>query len=720
MFCSNCGAQNPDESVFCMSCGAKLIRPGMQEIPQEPQQFRQEPHAFQQEPQPEAPRSGGQRPPRKKNNPVVKTKKTMRIVIIAAIAFAAAMVLLALFDPFGWFGKKGESASGDGNSVFAQVNQNDLLYTYAVKEVNLLQEVFRMQGEITGEAPEESIASLLSLSEPKSVQRIDFGNPDAVWQAQSGLDETAADSEEVRAYLRNASVSGLTSYLMMKNIDAGVSTANISTLLRSDGFQYDGLDTPAAMVLSYPDDVTVFAAFTPSSALTTGISVIPVFGDAAEELSADPAGFIENSDIFENANAEISVEELETPQYLESLPQADMQNYEAEQLARELTTELLDKYVTSGMLKDIYVQNGDAAGQLQTYEGASYEIRNIYVFDMDTSLSAYQEDIEESGIDLDSISPEIRNWIYSGLMQEAAYSEASSSTDIAVRSICRIGKYYAGHLTYFTTAPVNGPQICIVDCGEELPPVLVLLSEDTGRSVIGATVMLCPGTDVVGLYSAYDEIADCPVPCPEETYSGPDVGTGTAIVTPDPTPTPEPTSEPMPEPVSEDVVETVEMDHQYSGGKEYGVITGRNAAGEAVWSIQTGQYDAAQLDRVGELGRNIDSYYYYEDGSVICLDIQTGTPVWINEEFGGASASADIMDSGRVYLCGYFGPALMVIDGDGSTVQRIDDFNGYMWYHGIEKIGGDELVLKATEEGASMKDVKLHIETVKYSIIFTE
>lgn len=33
MFCSNCGTQIPDSSVFCPECGAKMIIPDQDEIP---------------------------------------------------------------------------------------------------------------------------------------------------------------------------------------------------------------------------------------------------------------------------------------------------------------------------------------------------------------------------------------------------------------------------------------------------------------------------------------------------------------------------------------------------------------------------------------------------------------------------------------------------------------------------------------------------------------
>ena len=53
MFCNNCGAQNPDNGVFCVSCGQSLQQAAPAQPPQ--QEYYQQQAQYQQAPQAEAP-----------------------------------------------------------------------------------------------------------------------------------------------------------------------------------------------------------------------------------------------------------------------------------------------------------------------------------------------------------------------------------------------------------------------------------------------------------------------------------------------------------------------------------------------------------------------------------------------------------------------------------------------------------------------------------------
>ena len=47
-YCPNCGAQLPDDAVFCSGCGTRLGAPPQYQQPQQPQYYQQQPQYYQQ------------------------------------------------------------------------------------------------------------------------------------------------------------------------------------------------------------------------------------------------------------------------------------------------------------------------------------------------------------------------------------------------------------------------------------------------------------------------------------------------------------------------------------------------------------------------------------------------------------------------------------------------------------------------------------------------
>ena len=58
---------------------------------------------------------------------------------------------------------------------------------------------------------------------------------------------------------------------------------------------------------------------------------------------------------------------------------------------------------------------------------------------------------------------------------------------------------------------------------------------------------------------------------------------------------------------------TVQMEIFYENYEEYGVITAVDGAGEELWSVTTGRYAQAQLERLASVGLYGEVYYYVED-----------------------------------------------------------------------------------------------------------
>lgn len=167
-------------------------------------------------------------------------------------------------------------------------------------------------------------------------------------------------------------------------------------------------------------------------------------------------------------------------------------------------------------------------------------------------------------------------------------------------------------------------------------------------------------------------------------------------------PAAEKTPEPTPEPASaaesaQAAVERIELTREIdrdvpSGGGEYAVITGYDAEGNAVWSVETPRFVMTELTSVIELGQRDGRYYYVEDTTVVCLDAQTGTRLWENSDFAGRAEGFAFGDS-ALYLCGYYGPDFFAVSYTGETLTRIEQFDpNYYWASEIELRGEQALV----------------------------
>lgn len=158
---------------------------------------------------------------------------------------------------------------------------------------------------------------------------------------------------------------------------------------------------------------------------------------------------------------------------------------------------------------------------------------------------------------------------------------------------------------------------------------------------------------------------------------------------PEPEKTPEPAAAAEPE---QSAVERIELTRVPSGGDEYAVITGYDAAENTVWSFETPRFGVTEMISVVELGQRGDRYYYVENTTVVCLDAQTGTRLWENSDFAGRAEGFAFGDS-ALYLCGQYGPDFFAVSYTGETLARIEQFDpNYYWASEIELRGEQALV----------------------------
>lgn len=158
---------------------------------------------------------------------------------------------------------------------------------------------------------------------------------------------------------------------------------------------------------------------------------------------------------------------------------------------------------------------------------------------------------------------------------------------------------------------------------------------------------------------------------------------------PEPEKTPEPAAAAEPE---QSAVERIELTRVPSGVDEYAVITGYDAAENTVWSFETPRFGVTEMISVVELGQRDDRYYYVENTTVVCLDVQTGTRLWENSDYAGRATGFAFGDS-ALYLCGQYGPDFFAVSYTGETLARIEQFDpNYYWASEIELRGEQALV----------------------------
>lgn len=111
--------------------------------------------------------------------------------------------------------------------------------------------------------------------------------------------------------------------------------------------------------------------------------------------------------------------------------------------------------------------------------------------------------------------------------------------------------------------------------------------------------------------------------------------------------------------------------------QEYYTFQGIGPQKDIVWNLETRHLDCGQVPRITPIGSLDGRFFYAEDGTVIALNTATGETLWENPEFGGCIPNNDCMlldPSGFIYLSGFEGPDLCVLDVEGNLISKTDCF----------------------------------------------
>lgn len=159
------------------------------------------------------------------------------------------------------------------------------------------------------------------------------------------------------------------------------------------------------------------------------------------------------------------------------------------------------------------------------------------------------------------------------------------------------------------------------------------------------------------------------------------------------------------------------VNYDYEKATESGTLTAYYDDGSVAWEYNTDEYYSTELERVQDVGLNVNGYYLIEGGSLICLSVagdNAGQIEWRNDEFLGAGAVWCFDDYGCIYLCGYYGPDLMVIDGGGNTVNRVDmlDLEDTYWPGVVSYNDGNVTIHFDSNDSVVTLDENLEIKEI--------
>lgn len=144
---------------------------------------------------------------------------------------------------------------------------------------------------------------------------------------------------------------------------------------------------------------------------------------------------------------------------------------------------------------------------------------------------------------------------------------------------------------------------------------------------------------------------------------------------PDITDTPEPSQIPPTDAPETDTHEVHFLFEEKTGknATEYGILKCCDESNEVIWEYETDHVYSTELDNLQDIGLISTGYLLQAGGDIICVGVDgdsAGKEVWRNSDFCGGSANFDFDQDDNLYICGYYGPDLMVIDCMGNTVSR--------------------------------------------------
>lgn len=126
--------------------------------------------------------------------------------------------------------------------------------------------------------------------------------------------------------------------------------------------------------------------------------------------------------------------------------------------------------------------------------------------------------------------------------------------------------------------------------------------------------------------------------------------------------------------------------------QEYATIICQGEKG-TYWEYETAKFEAAQCSNVELIASTASCIYINEGGTITAINLTDGKVLWRNSDYQGGGTVNEMDDDGNLYLAGYFSPALLILDPNGNTVLKVDEFADYFWPYEMS-IDGNQLTIK--------------------------
>ena len=149
-------------------------------------------------------------------------------------------------------------------------------------------------------------------------------------------------------------------------------------------------------------------------------------------------------------------------------------------------------------------------------------------------------------------------------------------------------------------------------------------------------------------------------------------------------------------PVRADDYYYFDLDVSNSNNQESAVLTATDTSGNVKWRYQSASYPITQLSHFALVMNDHGCIYLVEDGAIKAFDFYTGNVKWTNRDFQGHPANGcyAFSSSDKLYISGYFGPDLFVVDKNGQTVCRVKELDpGSCWIDRMYFSGGDNMTV---------------------------
>ena len=155
------------------------------------------------------------------------------------------------------------------------------------------------------------------------------------------------------------------------------------------------------------------------------------------------------------------------------------------------------------------------------------------------------------------------------------------------------------------------------------------------------------------------------------------------------------------------------------------IFYGKDENNKTVWKYETKMGVHTELTTIEKLKVTDDRVYINENGTITVLNKETGKVIWQNNEYNGASSSFCFDENETLYIAGYYGPDLFIVNKNGKTIKTLEFGNKYMWPGNLKLVNSNKLEVNVTlvklytSEDATLDDaekVTLVVDLNNYSI----